>query len=239
VSRPLPQFIRGELQGKALRYDRRLHLSRRYEKLRENLYLLEYYQPQCEIALEDLTEQERKIVNEISILVRKARARLKEELKEVTVLADELVKQLKDLILLYRGNYLLPRFLYEYEKTLTKIYGRKGYEDILVTAYANGKSLLIFKTANSYLESEYFDTARKLFKRIIRTDSCNTAALFLYFFASANHFYFKSMFTRALGLAKKAEGTNVDGGIREKYLPLLTRLIADLSKEIKKRDERR
>ncbi|HOD74622.1 MAG TPA: hypothetical protein PKJ17_01255 [Syntrophorhabdaceae bacterium] len=209
-------------------------------KLRENLYLLEYYKPQCEIALEDLTDQERKIVNEISTLVRKARARLKEELKEVTILADELVKQLKDLILLYRGNYLLPRFLYECEKTLTRIYGRRGFEDILITAYADGRSLLIFKTANSYLESEYFDTARKLFKRIIRSDSSNTAALFLYLFASANHFYFKNMFTRALALAKKAESMNPDAGIREKYRPLLTRLIADLSKEIKKKsDERR
>ncbi|NLT21912.1 MAG: hypothetical protein GXX82_02575 [Syntrophorhabdus sp.] len=209
-------------------------------KLRENLYLLEYYQPQCEIALEDLTEQEKKIVNEISVLVRKARGRLKEELKEVTVLADELVTQLKDLILLYRGNYLLPRFLYEYEKTLTKMYGRKGFEDILVTAYADGKKLLLFKTANSYLESEYFDTARKLFKRLIGTDTSNTVALFLYLFASANHFYFKNMFTRALGLAKRAEGMTVDAGIREKYRPLLTRLIADLSREIKKkRDERR
>ncbi len=209
-------------------------------KLRENLYLLEYYKPQCEIALEDLTDQERKIVNEISTLVRKARARLKEELKEVTILADELVKQLKDLILLYRGNYLLPRFLYECEKTLTRIYGRRGFEDILITAYADGRSLLIFKTANSYLESEYFDTARKLFKRIIRSDSSNTAALFLYLFASANHFYFKNMFTRALVLAKKAESMNPDAGIREKYRPLLTRLIADLSKEIKKKsDERR
>jgi tetratricopeptide (TPR) repeat protein len=209
-------------------------------KLRENLYLLEYYKPQCEIALEDLTDQEKKIVNEISTLVRKARGRLKEELKEVTVLADELATQLKDLILLYKGNYLLPRFLYEYEKTLTKIYGRKGFEDILVTAYADGKMLLLFKTANSYLESEYFDTARKLFKRIIRSDSSNTAALFLYIFASANHFYFKNMFTRALALAKKAESMNPDAGIREKYRPLLTRLIADLSKEIKKKtDERR
>ncbi len=208
-------------------------------KLRENLYLLEYYQPQCEIALQDLTEQERKIVNEISMLVRKARARLKEELKEVTILADELITQLRDLILLYKKNYLLPRFLYEYEKTLIKIYGRKGFEEILASAYADGKMLLLFKTANSYLESEYFDTARKLFKRITRSDGSNTTALFLYLFASANHFYFKNMFTRALGLAKKAESMNPDAGIREKYRPLLTRLIADLSKEIKKKDERR
>jgi tetratricopeptide (TPR) repeat protein len=204
-------------------------------KLRENLYLLEYYQPQCEMTLQNLNDQERKIVNEIGVLVRKAKARLKEELREVTVLTDELVRQLKDLILLYKANYLLPRFLYEYEKVLTKTYGRRGFEEILFTAYADGRTLLIFKTANSYLESEYFDRARKLFKRALRIDDSNKAALFLYLFASANHFYFKNMFTRALALARKAEDMKVDAGTREKYRQSLTRLIADLSKEIKKK----
>ena len=87
-------------------------------KLRENLYLLQYYQPQSEIALHDLSPQERKIVNEIATLVRKAQTRLKEEFKEVAVLSNELVEQLKDLIVLYKDNYLLPRFLYENEKLL-------------------------------------------------------------------------------------------------------------------------
>ncbi|MDD3845428.1 MAG: hypothetical protein PHC90_03610 [Syntrophorhabdaceae bacterium] len=204
-------------------------------KLRENLYLLEYYQPQCEIALQDLNEQEKKIVNEIGALVKKAKARLKEELKEVTVLADELVRQLKDLILLYKANYLLPRFLYEYEKTLVKIYGRKGFDEILLTAYADGKTLLIFKTAASYLDSEYFDRARKLFKRITRMDASNTTALFLYLFSSANHFYFKNMFTRALALAMKAQDMEVDSGTRERHRQSLTDLIADLSREMKKK----
>jgi hypothetical protein len=53
-------------------------------KLRENLYLLEYYQPQCEMTLQNLNDQERKIVNEIGVLVRKAKARLKEELRKIT-----------------------------------------------------------------------------------------------------------------------------------------------------------
>ena len=72
------------------------------------------------------------------------------------------------------------------------------------TAYEDGRRLLIFKTATSYLDSEYFETARKLFKRIIRMDSSNKAALFLYLYASANYFYFKNMFTRALSLAESA-----------------------------------
>ncbi len=204
-------------------------------KLRENLYLLEYYQPQAEMALHNLTPQERKIVNEIGTLVRKAQTRLKEEFKEVSTLSDELVTQLKDLILLYKENYLLPRFLYENEKVLIKTYGRKGFEEILSTAYEDGRNRLILKTAVSYLDSEYYETARGLFKRITRMDSANKTAQFFYLYSSANYFYFKNMFTRALSLAERANSMKADEDIKARYREPLRRLIADLSGEIKRK----
>ncbi len=204
-------------------------------KLRENLYQLEYYRPQCDIALQNLSDQERKIVNEIEVLVKKANIRLKEGFKEIDGLSNQLISQLKDLIFLYRGNYLLPRFLFEQEKPLIRIYGRKGFADILQAAYADGRSLLIFKTASSYLESEYYETARTLFKRITRTDNKNEAALFLYLYTSAHYFYFKNMFTRALMLAEKAHAMKIEDNIKDIYDQPLSGLISDLSKEIKKK----
>jgi tetratricopeptide (TPR) repeat protein len=204
-------------------------------KLRENLYLLQYYQPQSEIALHDLSPQERKIVNEIGMLVRKAQGRLKEEFKEVAILSNELVEQLKDLIVLYKDNYLLSRFLYENEKLLLKTYGRKGFQEILSTIYANGRKHLMHKTATSYLDSEYFETARTLFKRIIRTDNEDRNAQFLYLYASANYFYFKNMFTRALSLAERAKAMKAGENVGDRYREPLDRLIADLTGEIKKK----
>lgn len=204
-------------------------------KLRENLYLLQYYQPQSEMALQNLSPQERKIVNEIGMLVRKAQARLKEELKEVVTLSDELVAQLKDLIVLYSDNYLLSRFLYENEKLLLKTYGRKGFDEILSLTYVDGKKRLLFKTAMSYLDSEYFETAKRLFKRIIRKDSSNETAQFLYLYASANYFYFKNMFTRALSVAEQANSIQVDEDIKARYRDPLKRLIKDITGEIKKK----
>jgi len=204
-------------------------------KLRENMYQLEYYRPQCEMALEGLGEQERKVVKEIGVLAKKTETRLKQSFKEIKILIDELVRQLKDLIILYKDNYLLPRFLYEKEKTLFKIYGRKGFESIIHTAYADGRQLLIFRTAESYLESEYYDTARTLFKRITRIDIKNRNALFLYNFASAHYFYFKNMFTRAFMFAEKARDMDADYDLREHYAPSLERLMSDLSKEMKKK----
>jgi hypothetical protein len=204
-------------------------------KLRENMYQLEYYRPQCDINLHTLTDQEKKIVHEIGLLVNKAEVRLKEGFKEIKVLLNELVGQLKDLMILYKNNYLLPRFILENERSLKKIYGKKGFEYLLNMTYSDGKHRLILKAGQSYLESEYYDTARLLFKKVLRLDSRDISALFLYMYSSAHHFYFKNMFTRSLMFAEQARDLEADEAIKESYMDSLNRLISDVSKEIKKK----
>jgi hypothetical protein len=203
-------------------------------KLRENMYQLEYYRPQCDIDLHKLTAQEKKIVHEIGLLVSKAEVRLKEGFKEIKILLNELVGQLKDLIVFYKTNYLLPRFIFENERSLKKIYGKKGVEDLLNMAYADGRHFLILKAGQSYLESQYYDTARLLFKKALRLDSQNSSALFLYLYSSAYHFYFKNMFTRSLMLAEEARHLKTDETIKNVYMDSLNRLVSDLSKEMKR-----
>ena len=204
-------------------------------KLRENMYQLEYYRPQCDINLLTLTEQEKKTVHEIGLLVNKAETRLKEGFKEIKILLNELVGQLKDLIILYKNNYLLPRFIYENERSLKKIYGKKGLEYLLNMAYSDGRHLLILKAGQSYLESQYYDTARLLFKKVLSLDNQDTLALFLYLYTSAHHFYFKNMFTRALMFAESAHALKMDEHTKNSYMDSLNRLISDLLKEIKKK----
>lgn len=204
-------------------------------KLRENMYQLEYYRPQCDIALHTLTDQEKKTVHEIGLLVNKAEIRLKEGFKEIKILLNELVGQLKDLIILYKSNYLLPRFIFKNERQLKNIYGKKGFENLLNMVYSDGKHLLILKAGQSYLESEYYDTARVLFKKVLRLDSQDISALFLYMYSSAYYFYFKNMFTRSLILAEKARDLKIDETIKNSYMVSLNQLISDVSKEIKKK----
>lgn len=204
-------------------------------KLRENMYQLEYYRPQCDIDQGTLTDNEKKTVHEIGLLINKAEIRLKEGFKEIKTLINELVGQLKDLIVLYKNNYLLPRFIFENEKSLKKIYGKKGFENLLNMVYADGRYLLILKAGQSYLESQYYDAARILFKKAVHLDSKDTTALFLYLYASAYYFYFKNMFTRSLMLAEKACNLKIDKVMENKYKDSLNRLISDLVKEIKKK----
>lgn len=202
-------------------------------KLRENLYQLEYYRPNRDNVSERLTDFEKKIVHEIESLTKKADKRLREGLKEIRVLMKELVGQLKGLIRLYDSNYLIPRFVLENEKALIAIYGKKGFENLLNDLYHGGRPLLLYMAAKSYLESEYYEIARNLFRKISKMDNENKTAIFYYMYASAFYFYFKNMFSRSLVFAQHATEMDVDDGLIQ-YKDLLRNLIADISKEIKK-----
>jgi hypothetical protein len=203
-------------------------------KLRENLYQLEFYRPNYDKVSNQLTDTEKKIVREIEGLIKKAQSKLKEGIKEVKILTIELVGQLKDLIKLYRYNYLLPRFLFENEKTLVSIYGKKGLERILNDLYGEGRAALMLRAAKSYLESEYYDLARLIFKKISTIDKENKEALYLYLYSSAFHYYFKNRFSRSLMFAEGAKSMGVNVQDIMIYETLLEKLIADLSTEVRK-----
>ena len=206
-------------------------------KLRENLYQLEYYRPNCDKVSDRLTDIEKKIVHEIGILTKKADKRLREGFKEIRLLLKELVGQLKGLIRLYDKNYLIPRFILENEKALVSIYGKEGFNNLLNELYSDGRVMLMFGAARSYLESEYYEIARNLFKKIYKMDGENEKATFYFMFSSAFYFYFKNMFSRSLVFAQKAVEMHVEDDLLH-YKDLLKNLIVDISKEMRKTKKR-
>lgn len=203
-------------------------------KLRENLYQLEYYTPGYNGAAQELTSQEKKIVHEIESLVKKAEKRMKEGFKEIKILLRELVGQMKDLIKLYQGNYLLPRFIFENEKSIIRIYGRKGFADLIGELYKDGRTRLMMRAAESYLTSEYYEHSRSLMHRVVALDKNNDVALFLYQYASAFYFYYRNMLSKALRCARNAASMKLDAETTQTYGGPLKRLIVDLSKEVNK-----
>jgi hypothetical protein len=203
-------------------------------KLRENVYQLEYYKPQRDISSHEMTSLERKIVHEIESLVKKAEKRMKEGFKEVKTLLGELVGQLKDLIKLYRDNYLLPRFVYENRKVLTRIYGKKGCKELIQDIYPGGNTMLIERAAQSYLESQYYDQARVLFKRVHNLDSKNVRTIFFYMYTSAFHFHYKNMPSKALAFAEEGLSLRVDDDLKD-FRESLKQLASEVHREVAKR----
>jgi hypothetical protein len=206
-------------------------------KLRECIYQLEYYKPQYSMLLScaELTPAENKVIHEFQLLINKAEKRLAEGLKEVKALLKELVAHVKDLIRIYKDNYLLPRFILENEKAFIAIYGKKGYQNLLADIYEQGRTTLMLRAAISYLDSEYYQTARALFQKVTKTDRFNTTAKFLYLYTSAFNCYFKNRFSMAKIFAEEALALQADGQEEtRKYVKALRQLIPDLQKEMGK-----
>lgn len=201
-------------------------------KLRESLYQLEFYRPNSYKVTEKLVDSEFKIVREIEHLMKKTEKRLTEGFKEMRLLMKELVGQLSGLIMLYKDNYLIPRFVLKNEKMLISIYGKKGFRSLINELYHDGKPLLLYKAAESYLESEYYDIARRLFKKISIIDRQDKSAEFFYMYASAFYFYFRNRFTRTLAFGDKA--VNMDMNVEyEGYKFKLRALMDEVTKEVK------
>lgn len=206
-------------------------------KFRENLYQIEYYRPNYIREMSEFTDTEKKILQDINLLTKKAEKRLNEGLKEIKKLLRELVSQLKDLIKLYKDSYLMPRFILENQKDLITIYGKKGYARLLNELYRDGRELLIQKAAKSYLESEYYDISRQLLKKVLYMNKDNRAAEFFYLYSSAFYFFYKNRFMKALNFAKNALSIDIKGidedlsGYRER----LNNLIPDITKELKRK----
>jgi len=202
--------------------------------LRENLYQLEYYKPRCDIDTDELTIREKKIFLEMEFLVKKTEKKLKGGFKETKLLMKELVEQLKDLFRLYKDNYLLPRFVFEHEKTLIMIYGKKNYDRLLNDMYKDGKRLLMFMAAQSYLKSEYYELARNMFQKVTCLDVGNKLALFLFLYSSAFFFYYKNRFSKAYRYVENAMSLEVGEDGKSPYLDSLKRLKAEILREMKR-----
>ncbi len=210
-------------------------------KLRENVYQLEYYKPQYNMLLHsrELTAGEKKVIHEFDLLINKAQKRLTEGLKEVKTLLKELVAHVKDLIKLYRNNYLLPRFVLENEKSFISIYGKRGYTELLNDIYEQGRTTLMFRAATSYLESEYYQVARALFQKVTNADRANKSAQFFFLYSSAFNCYFRNRFSMAKIFAEEALAIPANAQEVEKYKEPLQRLIVDLTREIRKNKKTR
>jgi hypothetical protein len=207
-------------------------------KLREYVYQLEYYGPEYTSLINspELPAGEKKVLHEFDSMLTKADKRLAEGLKEVRVLIKELSSHLKELMKLYKDNYLLPRFMLENERIFISIFGKKGFQDLIFSLYEKGRDTLVFKAAMSYLKSEYYLIARGLFQKVLKTDRNDRIAKFLFLYTSAYNCYFKNKLSMARLFAEEAFSLPRDGSIPEMpmYLNNLHNLLPELDKELKK-----
>lgn len=202
-------------------------------KLRENVYQLEYYRPETILLKEKLGGKEKKVVLELESLIFKAEKRLKEGFSELKRLLKELAEQLKDLIFLYKDNHLLPRFLLENERKLVSAFGRKGYGQILKELFKNGRASLMYFAGLSYLSSDYYDEAKKVFKKVLKVDKKKEEVGFYYLYSNALSSYFKGGTKKALVFAQKAREMVKKIDLPNHFIERLDEILKELKKEQK------
>ncbi len=162
-------------------------------KLKENLYQLEVYGPrylELEKALSNpLPEREFRGFKKIKS---RAEQGLREGIEDLKELFRDVKQQLGELLKEYSKNRLLTRFLLENRVLVQRIYGKKGLEEIFASMYRGGIDQAYWTAGNSYLESQYFDMAHRVFKKALSRHPENEMLRFICQFSRGASSYYAS-----------------------------------------------
>jgi tetratricopeptide (TPR) repeat protein len=168
-------------------------------KLKENLYQLEVYGPRY-------VEFEKRLGNPLpetesyrfqKIMLR-AEQGLKEGIEDLEKLFRDVKEQLAELLREYSKNQLLTRFLLENRALVQRVYGRRGLEKIFASMFKRGIDQAYWTAGNSYLESQYFDMAHRVFKKALSRHQENERLKFICQFASGASSYYVNDYQKAL-----------------------------------------
>jgi tetratricopeptide (TPR) repeat protein len=168
-------------------------------KLKENLYQLEVYGPRY-LELEQragnpLPERE---FHRFRKIILRAEQGLKEGMEDLKVLFRDVKEQLGELLREYSKNQLLTRFLLENRALFQRVYGRGGLEKILASMFKGGIDQAYWAAGNSYLESQYFDMAHRVFKKALSRKPENEMLKFICQFSSGASSYYLNDYQKAL-----------------------------------------
>jgi len=187
-------------------------------KLKENLYQLEVYGPRY-LELEKRLGnplQEREFLGFTKIKLR-AEQGLKEGIEDLKELFSDVKEQLGELLKEYSKNQLLTRFLLENRVLVQSVYGKRGPEKIFASMFKGGIDQAYWAAGNSYLESQYFDMAHRVFKKALSRHPENEMLKFICQFSSGASSYYASDYSKALQKFKRLLRFKEHGRGRGKY----------------------
>ncbi len=201
-------------------------------KLKENIYQLEVYGPRY-LELEKrfgnpLPEREFHGFKKIKI---RAEQGLCEGMEDLRELFHDVKEQLAELLREYSKNQLLTRFLLENRALVQKVYGKRGLEKISASMFKGGIDQAYWVAGNSYLESQYFDMAHRIFRKALSRHPKDEMLKFICQFSKGASSYYASDYQKALktfkGLLRFREG----GRGKAKYLKKAEEICRQMKRE--------
>jgi hypothetical protein len=144
-------------------------------KLKEDIYQIESYKPLLEMGLNDNTENREiaKIIQEYYALIARASRSLDEEIESIDDLFTKGLINLRSLIVFYKSNALLLRFLIDNKQTTEAMFGQGSLQQILQEMFPAGVHEAYILASESCMQNGWYDQARKHIETAIKTGAAN------------------------------------------------------------------
>ena len=140
-------------------------------KLKEDTYQIESYKPLLEMALKDDSTRDdiSRIVQEYYAIIDRANISLKEEIISIDELFEKGLLHLRLLIITYKNNALLLRFLIDNKKITETMLGHGSLHEVLLEMFPAGVHEAYILMSESCMQNGWYNQAQKYLKTAMRT----------------------------------------------------------------------
>jgi len=194
-------------------------------KLRESFYQLEVYAPKVEAVRSQVEPGAEGLFEEFARILAASRERVAEALAESEALLEQTRRQFRVLLAAHRGNGLVLRYLLENASLAEGVLG-ESLDDFLASIHGDAVAGYAL-AARSYLESGYFDEARRALGEALARDPTRASLRHAAAYADGMSAYLRGRYEDALRhLEGWAEGRSEGGdqAFRELALAAVSRL---------------
>lgn len=175
-------------------------------KIRENLYLLEVYKPrylQQVRTSKEVSSYEKKLLQAMKKIGVRTEMRLYESIIELKRLFQDTLKQITNLLPLYKDNPVLMRFLLRNKNLLQQAIGKRKGLKIISDIFPGGLGEAYYVEGKGYLESEHYDLAADFFNQALKYRFQNIRLKGLYLYARSMDGYYKNRYPDTLRSVNK------------------------------------
>ena len=140
-------------------------------KLKEDIYLLEVYQKEGKAFIEgeNVPEDVKNIepFKEYKIIISKAKESAKEEINNLRYLFSKGMEQLQKLIVRFKDDGLLIRFLVENDGLYERVYGRGSFKELCEVMYDRGLEDAYLRAGKNYREGGWYIEAGAILEKAL------------------------------------------------------------------------
>jgi len=156
-------------------FERSIHLIfHQFMSFKEHTYVLEQYESIATERYKGGDEELSEASREFRDLMEKTKKEMPEEMESSKELFETSLKLLKLLLLSYKENKLVVRYIVENKSMIEQVYGKGEWERILALIFPEGKEEAFYITAKWYFENGDYDIAKEYTRKALSINPENS-----------------------------------------------------------------